>query len=438
VTTATRPTLLLFVGTRGIRVADTCAALTALADVAVVTSQEVLDQRADQLDDTVAARDVLVAPTTAEIPARAHEYAGGTPVHGALTFSDDLVEVTAEFTAARGLPGQPPAAMPNFRDKYQQRRALAAAGVPVPPFALLRGEHDVAAALAAVPLPAMLKPTRGSGSALAFVITEPDELAPVLREAVARAPRVGAAIERDTEFILEGLLVGENRHPTPGFAPYVSVESVGLAGRVTHLGVTDRFPVAPPALETGMVLPSGLPAADHVAVLAAADQALRALDFHTGLAHTELMLTAAGPRVIEVNARAGGALPYLFPLVSNVDLTVEAGKVALGREPARDVSFTGYGVFVAPQHPVGVAVDRVDGLDRAAQVAGVRAVIPLAAGPVRTEDFQRTLIAAVLGTADTPRDATRLWREVMAAVRPVYAPAHAEVERPRHYQRTPM
>jgi hypothetical protein len=53
---------------------------------------------------------------------------------------------------------------------------------------------------------------------------------------------------------------------------------------------------------------------------------------------------------------------------------------------------------------------------------------------VRTADFRQTLIAAVLGVADSPADATRLWRAVMGAVRPVYR----DTDRPDHYHRTPM
>jgi hypothetical protein len=401
--------------------------------VVILTSMDILDQRADEIDETVLARDVVVAPTTGEILPYALRYADENSIDGALTFSDDLVEVTARFAADRGLPGQPPEAMPRFRDKYDLRHALAAGGVPVPPFFVLHDPSQVEAALAAVPLPAFLKPTRGSGGALAFTISEPEQLEPVLLESMQRAPRVGGAIERDTSFILEGLLVGETWHDTEGFAPYVSVESVAAQGRIVHLAVTDRFPLSPPALETGMMLPSSLAPEQQDTILDAADKALRALDFRSGLAHTELMLTADGPRVIEVNARAGGALPYLFPMVSNVDLAREAAKVALGQEPVPEAEFTGRAVFVAPQHPVGVEVQRVEGLDEVAVLPGVQAVIPLAVGPGRTENFQQTLIAAVLGMATSPQDATRLWDDVMRTIRPVYR----EGEIGEHYRRSP-
>jgi len=219
---------------------------------------------------------------------------------------------------------------------------------------------------------------------------------------------------------MEGLLVGTEWHRTPGFAPYVSVESAAAGGRYLHLAVTDRFPLSPPALETGMMLPSGLDADQQAGIVEVADRALRALDFRHGLAHTELMLTADGPQIIEVNARAGGALPYLFPLASDLDLVRLAGQVALGTLPDRRPRFSGHSVFVAPQHPVGVEVDAVRGLDEVPALPGIKAVIPLALAGARTDLFQQTMIAAVLATASSPADGVRVWRDVMATVRADY------------------
>jgi biotin carboxylase len=428
-----RPLVMLFVGTRGVRIADTCNPLTAVADVVVATSEDILAERADRLDGTVRATHLLVAPSRDRLLTDGVRFAAEHPVAGALTFSDDLVDLTARFAAERGLPGQPVGTIPGFRDKYVQRGALAAAGLPVPAHAVLTGTDQAAAALDRVPLPAILKPTRGSGGALAYVIGEPAQLDPVLAEAFGNASGAGGAVDADTEFILEGLLVGADWHRVPGFAPYVSVESAAVDGRYLHLGVTDRFPLAPPALETGMMLPSGLDAGQQAEIVEVADRALRALDFRHGLAHTELMLTAEGPRIIEVNARAGGALPYLFGLAADVDLFQLAGQVALGRLPERPPRFAGHGVFVAPQHPVGVEVATVDGLDQVRGLPGVKVVIPLSLAGTRTDKFQQTMIAAVLAVADSPQDAVRVWRDVMATVRAGYT----AVDLPDHYRRAP-
>lgn len=414
-----RPVLMLFVGTRGVRIADMCNPLTAYADVVIATSDDILAQRADRLDGEVAADQVIRAACREELLQECLRYAGR--IDGALSFSDDMLLDTARFAAERGLPGQPVATMAGFRDKYTQRRMLDAAGLPVPPFAEITAPDQAEAALRAVPLPAILKPTRGSGSALAYVITEAAELPSRLGEVFAGAPHAGGAVAGDTAFILEGLINGARWHDVDGFAPYVSVESVAVGGNYAHLAVTDRFPLAPPVLETGMMLPSGLRPDQQDQVVGVADAALRALDFRHGLAHVELMLTADGPVVIEVNARAGGALPYLFPIAAGVDLVAVAGRVALGELPEKDVVFERHAVFVGPHHPVGVEVVGVAGLRAAAAIPGVRAVIPLSVHPTRTDGFQHTMIAAVLGTVATPGAAVELWRAVMTTIQGEYA-----------------
>ena len=138
-----------------------------------------------------------------------------------------------------------------------------------------------------------------------------------MAETLALRSGARGAVDPHTALILESVLVGAARE-TEGLAPYVSVETLADAGRFHHLCVTDRFPLAPPLLETGMMLPSCLGAEQQAAVVAMAEQALRALGFRHGAAHTELMLTSEGPRVIEVNARVGGAVPFLLPIAARL------------------------------------------------------------------------------------------------------------------------
>lgn len=410
-----RPVLGLVLGARGIPLADLVRPLSGWADVVVLTAEDVLAQRHDGADRSY---EMVIAEDLAGLATARHPR-----LDGAFTVSEDAIEVTSVVAARLGLPGQPPATMPAFRDKFAQRRLLARAGVAVPPYAQLAGRWETARALAEVPLPAILKPTRGSGGALAYVVSEPAQLAALLAEATAGRARAGAAVDRDSEFILEGLLTGVPSHPVSGFAPYVSVETLASDGTYHHLAVTDRFPVSPPALETGMMLPSCLPAPVQEKVRDAAGAALAALGFRHGAAHTEVMLTAAGPRIIEVNARIGGALPYLFPMAGDVDLVEQTARVALGEAPRSTVDFQRYAVFIAPQHPVGARVESVGGLAEIAALPGVRAVLPVSVGgnAATVTSFNATMIAAVLATVAEPAEAVALWQTVMRTVAPVYA-----------------
>jgi hypothetical protein len=107
--------------------------------------------------------------------------------------------------------------------------------------------------------------------------------------------------------------------------------------------------------------------------------------------------------------------------------------VALGELPAAAPRFAGHAVFAAPQHPLGVQVKDVEGIDELRELPGVRTVIPLSLGGRSTESMQHTMIAVVLGAVATPAQAVALHRAVLATVRPRYLP----VQLPEHYRRTP-
>jgi hypothetical protein len=96
------------------------------------------------------------------------------------------------------------------------------------------------------------------------------------------------------------------------------------------------------------------------------------------------------------------------------------------------VEFRGCAVFVAPQHPLGVTVVGVDGLDDVRALPGVQAALPVEVGRdgPRRIGFANSLVAAVVATAPHPAAAVALWRQVMARVRPRYADAPGSTSSP--------
>ena len=215
------------------------------------------------------------------------------------------------------------------------------------------------------------------------------DVAAIVAKTLALRAGARGAVDPNTALILESVLVGLLARPI-GLAPYVSVETLAVGGRFHHLCVTDRFPLAPPLLETGMLLPSCLGAAQQAGVATMAEQALRALDFRHGAAHTELMLTSEGPRVIEVNARVGGAVPFLLPIAAGYDVVTQIGRLALGLAPELPTFSGRFAVFVAPQHRVGQTVELRGRPRRGANHPGVQAVIPVATQPAPTPRPTRT------------------------------------------------
>jgi biotin carboxylase len=187
-------------------------------------------------------------------------------------------------------------------------------------------------------------------------------------------------------------------------ADYVSVETVLLNGKMTHLGVTGRFPPAPPFRETGFFIPSTLGPDRQAEVLDLAGQTLRALGVEHGAAHTEIKLTAQGLRVIEVNARVGGGVPEMLRLAAGVDivrLTMRAAlglQIGVGELPA--TSQVGYRFFYQPPASA-LRLTAIDGLERLKAQPGVESIY-LHYPPGTEIDAghgTRTYVFAVVGSA---------------------------------------
>ncbi|MFH9548453.1 acetyl-CoA carboxylase biotin carboxylase subunit family protein [Streptomyces sp. NPDC017435] len=273
-----------------------------LADLAPVVAVE---------GDSAAALDKAASLLTAHRP------------DAVLTFSERRLATTAELAARLGLPYHDADTVRLLTDKYEQRRRLRERGVDPVRTRLLRTPRDWAPALAAVGLPAVLKPVRGEGSRSTHPVRDADTGAALTAELLAGRDGENA----EEALVLEEYLAGVDRAP---FGDHVSVESAVVDGRVTHWAVTGKFPLAPPFREVGHYWPAPLDDAERAAVLDLAGRAVEALGLRTGITHTEVKLTAQGPRLIEVNGRLGGFQSGLGRLAGGLDPVALAGRIALG------------------------------------------------------------------------------------------------------------
>ncbi|MER5887844.1 ATP-grasp domain-containing protein [Streptomyces sp. NPDC001941] len=283
-----------------------------------------------------------------------------------VTFCESRQPETAALAERLGLRYHTPATVELLRDKYAQRRRLRERGADSVRTHLLASPADWAPALAAVGLPAVLKPARGEGSRSTHLVQTPAQGAALARELLGD-PAEGP-------LVLEEFLVGQDRLP---FGDHVSVESAVTAGRVHHWAVTGKFPLAPPFREVGHLRPAPLADDERAACLDVVTAALTALGITTGITHTELKLTADGPRLIEVNGRLGGFQTQLAALEGDFDAITLAGRVALG-EDVSDVRARDERVVFAravPSPAEGGTYGGVRGLREALAVEGVTNVI---------------------------------------------------------------
>jgi biotin carboxylase len=200
---------------------------------------------------------------------------GAKPVDGVLCVHDRYLVAANTLARDFGTPYEPPETIALLRDKAAVRARLAEAGLGT-----LR--WHAGADSAEVGFPLVVKPLTNYGSIGVAVCWDETELGQHL--AAAPGP-----------VLLEQYVSG--RH--------VSAEVLVQDGRPMVLGFAERLP-APPgvAAEVGGHFPArfeGLGAArrlvhDIVAALGVRNSAL----------HVELMITASGPQLVEVNARVAG------------------------------------------------------------------------------------------------------------------------------------
>uniref|UniRef100_A0AAU2VJ16 ATP-grasp domain-containing protein n=1 Tax=Streptomyces sp. NBC_00008 TaxID=2903610 RepID=A0AAU2VJ16_9ACTN len=306
----------------------------------------------------LAARNVLTADTNdagtlLPLVERVH---GALGFDGVITSCDYYLPAAARIAGRLGLPGPSSAAVENACRKDATRRVLADAGVPGPRFAVCADWAATVGAAREIGYPLVLKPVDLCAGMFVRRVDDEAALAEAHR-APAGFPVNARGQRREPAVLLEELLRG----------PEVSVETVSSGGTAHVVGVTDKsIGGAPAFIETGHMFPAALDAADCRAAERTAVEALNALGLDGVVAHTEIKLTATGPRVVEVNPRpAGNRITELVRHVTGIDLAAACVDVALGREPdlrRRDTGLRSAAIgFLLPESD-GV-LDAIDGAD---------------------------------------------------------------------------
>ena len=238
----------------------------------------------------------------------------GRHADAVLSVRDSHVPLASYLAARLGIPGLALPAALNCHSKARMRRALAGAGVPNPRFGIVLDPRDGPWLAGTVGFPLVLKRTRGAGGARVRLCRDTTELATAIAEL--------SEGQRPVELLAEEYLDG----------PEYAVQTVTQGGRTevlsvlrTHIGPSPRF------AETGYDYPAGLGAQGEREVARYVAAALAAAGFDRGVTHTQVRVTADGPRVVEINPRPpGGLLAHLTHMVSGVDMVRAAAEISLG------------------------------------------------------------------------------------------------------------
>lgn len=358
------------------------------------------------------ADEVVVAETNddAALVAAARAVAARRAIDGVLTTCDYYLPAVALVAEELGLPGAPADVLHTATRKHLVRQVLAAKGVPDVPYAVASTWAQAHKAAADLGYPLVVKPVdMNSGTGVRKVH---DEAGLAVAFAEATAP------ERNTRdqplerlALLERVLEG----------PEYSVESVTRDGVTRVLGITAKS-VAEPGVEAGSgfvesghLFPAPLPSDERAAIERHVVTVLDAVGLTHGISHTEVRVTAVGPRLIELNPRQGGG--YIFELVRLVTgfnpLQVLVD-LALGREPVPGPSVAASAAVTFLLPPSDGVVREVLGAERLAEddrVVGYET--PSAGREVRPGDNNER-IGHVL-VADPRGQAAKAWADELAA-----------------------
>ncbi|MFJ5832325.1 ATP-grasp domain-containing protein [Streptomyces sp. NPDC093089] len=328
------------------------------------------------------------------------------------TFGERDQDRAAAVAAALGLPCHSPQTIAYVHDKDAMRRRLAELGVDETPGGRVADVAELRAFLAQHGTPCVVKPVQGAGSFGVSVVRSVDEAEAAFARAAA-----------DFEVIPDAGVLVERFHEGPQF----SVEAFSEDGEHEILAVTRKFSDPVGFVELGHVVPAELSPEQTDAVHGYVRRLLDALDIAYGVTHTEVVLTAAGPRVIETHVRlAGDEIPYLVRDVTGVDLVDCVVRQTLGQPVLADIRKTLADPsvdrspeaiwFAVPQARGTLA--RIGGLDEAAARPGVVAAEALlGAGEVLGDlDSSESRAAFVRARGADAAEAVERARQAVAAL----------------------
>jgi biotin carboxylase len=247
------------------------------------------------------------------------------PPAGVVNCSESCLQTAAALKERYRLPGLPPEVARCCRDKVLMGRALTAHGVPMPRRFLLRRSDRAEAAVAAVGLPGVLKPSTGVASRYTVRF---DSVAELRMHVDAFNEQLRQHLPAFLRHMDGRWLVEEYLHGT-GY----SVESVTSAGAVQHVAVCEKGPIAGRHFrEVGHVTPPLDGTADLASMGMMTEQAIRALGIDDCVTHTEFKASRDGVRLLEIGARmGGGSIRQVVLGATGVDLLQVTLELALGR-----------------------------------------------------------------------------------------------------------
>lgn len=236
--------------------------------------------------------------------------------------SEVSVRTVAAVAEELKLPGLSRQVARIVTDKALMREKYAEEDVPSPRFKIAYSLDEAIKAIDELSLPVVIKPSDNAGSRGVTKIDKETEI----QDAYERAN----GFSEQGKVLIESFMEGVE----------VSVEAVVYQGRIKILSLSDKIRTPPPyLLDTTVIFLSNYPKETQDKICEVARKAIRAVGINNGAVHIEIMMTAEGPKMVELAARGPGFKVFtdMIPYVTGVDVTEGIIRLALGEEPDLEI-----------------------------------------------------------------------------------------------------
>lgn len=242
-------------------------------------------------------------------------------IDGVMTLANDVPLTVATVAVELGLKGIPVRSARLASDKLLMKEVFVGDGVPVPDFCEILNVKDIDECVARWGYPIVVKPNDGRGSRGVLRLTAGVDHSWAFTHAKENSDSGRVIAEK----FIDG--------------PQYSTESMVYKGVCYTASVSERNyelldAYAPNIIENGGVLPADIDVLTKDAIEDVVARAASAMGITDGTVKGDIVLSPAGPLVIELAARLSGG--YLctdqIPLARGVDLVRQTIKLCLGEE----------------------------------------------------------------------------------------------------------
>ena len=322
---------------------------------------------------------------------------------GIMTLATDMPMRSVAYAAVKlGLVGISYDTAIKATDKGEMIKAFEAANVEHPWYYILSSLDDLETIGNNITFPCISKPVDNAGSRGVMLIHSRDEL--------NQAVKYSSLNGRNGGVIIEEYLQGSE----------VSVEAMAVNGTVNILQVTDKLTTgAPHFVEMGHSQPSQLGKENVEAIKDLAVRAVKAVGISNGPAHVEIMLTAQGPKMIELGARMGGdcITTHLVPLSTGIDMIKATIDICLGNIPDIEQKFNKGSAIRYFNISCGKILN-ISGVDNATKLNGVYQIslYKQIGDEIKTIDSSTDRVGFVISQGDNVKEAVNICERALCEI----------------------